>query len=371
MLSKPEKMILTAGPSISEKEISYVMDAVKNGWNEHFNDYVEKFEHEFAKYTGAKYAVTTSGGTWAFLLACAACGIGKGDEVIFPDLAYFSVTDVVVQLGAKPVFVDVEKESWCIDPQKIKKAITKKTKAIAPVNMYGNMPLMYEILDIAQKHNLYIIEDSCPALGSTYLGKHAGTFGDFGCFSFQGAKIATAGGLGGMLITDNEKLFETAKYFNRQGESYSRKFFQTQHGYCFDMTNMQAAMGLAQLERIEEFVEKKRQINVWYKEYLGNIEGITLNSEKEGERSNKWMSSIVLNGEFPINRDELRIKLKEEKIDTRPFFYPVCVFPMYKAVNNPISQMLSKNGMNLPSGVHRTKEEIEYICYQIRKLLHD
>lgn len=365
---KPKKTILTAGPSITQKEIDYVLDAVRNGWNENWASYLHKFEFFFAQYIGVKYAIVTSGGTGALHLALASLGIGPGDEVIIPEVTYFACSDVVMFLGAKPIFVDILKDTWCIDPEKIEKAITKKTKAIMPVHIYGNPAEMDEVLDIAKKHNLYVVEDACPAVGSIYKGKKPGSFGDFGAFSFQGAKIM-ATGVGGMLITNNKILYEKAKYLNNHGEDPNRKFWQTSVGYTFEMSNIQAALGLAQLERIEEFVSKKRQIFEWYHNRLGKIEGISMNYERPNTKSNRWMSSIILDESFNVTRNELRVLLREKLIDTRPFFYPISMFPLFKEVNTPIAHHVGLNGINLPSGVNLTKEEIDYVATQIKSIL--
>lgn len=364
---KPEKLILTAGPSISKKEIKYVLDAVTNGWNNHWNDYIEKFEKKFAEYIGVKYALATSGGTGALQLALASLNIGKGDEVILPDLTYFACSDVVKLSGGIPVFADVLKNTWCIDPKKIESAITKKTKAIMPVHLYGNLCEMDKILKIAKKHKLFIIEDACPSIGSMYKGKSAGSFGDFGAFSFQGAKIMVTG-TGGMLVTNDKHLFEKAKYLNNHGEDPKKKFWQSSIGYSTEMSNIQAALGLAQLERIEKLVAKKRQILLWYKNILKDIPDISMNYEQENVRSNVWMTSIILNNK-KIKRDELIKKLKEKLIDSRPFFHPISMFPMYKKQNNPVAYYIGLNGINLPSGFNLRKEEVEYVAITLKELL--
>lgn len=366
---EPKKLILTAGPSIGKNEIKYVLDAARNGWNTHYADYVHRFEAKFAAYIGVKYAISTCGGTGALHLALASLGIGPGDEVILPEITYFSCSDIVVLLGAKPVFVDLLKDTWCIDPNKIEKAITKKTKAIMPVHIYGNPADMDEIIKIARKHNLKIVEDACPAVGSVYKGKRPGSFGDFGAFSFQGAKIMVTG-FGGMLVTNDKRLYEKAMYLNGHGEEPSKKFWQTSVGYSFEMTNLQAAFGLAQLERIEEFVNKKRQIFDWYYDRLKDIEGISFNYERPRTKSNRWMSSIILDKNFGISREELRKRLKEKLIDTRPFFYPISMFPMYKEQDTPIAHHLGFNGINLPSGLNLTEKEVDYISSVIKEELN-
>lgn len=368
-MHKPRKLILTAGPSISKKEIKYVTDAVVNGWNFHMFDYKDKLENKFAEYMGTKYAMGTSGATGAMQLALACLDIKAGDEVILPDLCFYAASDVVVHRGAKPVFVDVLPDTWCIDPQKIKSAITKKTKAIMPVYMYGNLCEMDEIVEIAKRNNLHIIEDAAPALGSIYHGKKPGTFGDFGAYSFQGAKIAVSG-IGGMLITNNKKYFDKVLMLNAHGQDPKRKFWQVQVAYSFHMSNIQAALALAQLERIAEFVKKKNIIFNWYKKRLEKIEGLSMNVQRPNMRSNKWMSSIVLDKKFRYSRDQLIGKLREYLIDARPFFYPVSMFPMYKEKNTPVAHHLGLNGINLPSGVNLKKAQVDYISDTMILLLN-
>lgn len=370
-MKKPKELILTAGPSISKKEIRYVDDAVKNGWNLHMFDYKEKLEKKFSKYIGAKYAMGTSGATGAMQLALAALKIKPGDEVILPDLCFYAASDVVIHMGAKPVFVDILPETWCIDPQKVKGAITKKTKAIMPVYMYGNLCEMDEIRRLANKYDLYVVEDAAPALGSKYKNKKPGTVGEFGAYSFQGAKIAISG-IGGMLVTSNKKLFERAIILNNHGQDPNRKFFQIEFGYSFHMSNLQASLALAQLERIEEFVLKKNAIFTRYKKNLSGLEGITMNFDQPYARSNKWMSSIVLNRKirkFSITRDKLIAELRKEMVDSRPFFYPVSMFPMYKEADTPVAHEIALNGINLPSGVNLTIEQVDYISSILVKLL--
>jgi perosamine synthetase len=366
---KPTKTILTAGPWISKTEIAYVNDAVQNGWNEHAFDYIEKFEKEFAKYIGVKYAISTSGGTGALWLGLATLGVGRGDEVILPDMTCPACSDVIVLTGAKPVFADIRKDTWCIDAKSIEKNITKRTKAIMPVHSYGNPAEMDEIGRIAKRHHLFIIEDACPAVGSLYQGKHPGSMGDFGAFSFQGAKIMVTG-VGGMLVTNNIKLYEKADYLNMHGSAKTdKKFWQTAIGYEFKMSNLQAAFGLAQLTRIEKFVVKKRKIFDWYYKRLNSIEGISMNIELTNTRSNRWMSSIILDKDFGITRDELRLKLMEKKIDTRPFFFPISMFPMFKDAKTPVSHHVGLDGINLPSGLMLTEAEVDYIARTVRKIL--
>lgn len=367
-MRRSKKIILTGGPSITQKEIKYVIDALKNGWNEKSYFYLRKFESAFAKFIGVKYARATSGGTGALWLGLAALGIGPGDEVILPELTYFACSNVITLLGAKPVFVDILKDTWCINPEKIKKAITNKTKVIMPVHIYGNPADMDEIMEIARTHNLYVVEDACPAVGTVYKGRKPGSFGDVGAFSFQGAKIMVSG-FGGMIVTNDQKLFKKILYLNNHGEDLTRKFWQTSAGYSFEMSNISCALALAQLERIDQLVAKKRKIFEWYYIRLKDVDGISLNYERPGTMSNRWMPSIILDHDFGVKRDEFMFRLRKFNIDTRPFFYPISMFPLYKEQATPIAHHVGLNGINLPSGYLRTEKDIDYICKVIKKLL--
>lgn len=371
---KPDKLILTAGPSISKREITYVLDAVKNGWNFHYRDYIEKFEQAFANYIGVKYALAVSSGTAALHLAIIGCGISKGDEVILPEITFVSCANVVKYVEATPVFVDVEEDTWCIDPTSIRKSITKKTKAIMPVHIYGHPANMGEINKIAKEYNLYVIEDACPSIGSEYKGKKTGSLGDTAAFSFQGAKTMVTGE-GGMLVTDNLKIYERARYYGNHAKDPNKQFWHKHVGYMYRLSNLQAALGLAQLERVDSFVEKKRIIFSWYKEKLKGVKGILLNTEKEWAKNNYWMTSIVLDKSIKIKRDNLIRQLKMQNVDTRPFFYPISMFPMYNGKlyrhhGNPVSYWVGLNGINLPSGVMLRKEEVDYVSSKVIEILH-
>lgn len=361
-------MILTAGPSITQKEIDYVTDAITNGHDEHWGDYIKKFEKAFAQYIGVKHALSTSSCTGALHLSLVALGIGEGDEVIVPDLSWIATASCVKYVGAEPVFADVLKDSWCISPASIRERITEKTKAIIPVHLYGQPANMVDIIKIAKEFNLKIIEDAAPSLGAEYCNRKTGTFGDVGCFSFQGAKLLSTGE-GGMLVTDNDELFDKVKHFAEHGRSGSG-FDISDIGYKYKMSNLQAAWGLAQLERIGELVAKRIEIFEWYYDELNNIEGVQLNKLSTYlESPLYWMTSIVLSGDFGISRDGLMDALKRKNIDTRPFFPPISSFRMFKNAINPETIRLSENGINLPSGHKRTHEDIVYICDCIKDIL--
>ncbi len=372
-IDKPDKLVLTAGPSITERERTYVEDAVLNGWNFNMDDYVVKFEKTLANYVGVKHCLGLTKGTHALHLALALFNIKPGDEVIIPDMTYVACSNVVEYTGAKPVFVDIDPVTWCIDPDAIKKAITPKTRAIMPVWMYGSSPRMEEIMDIANKHNLLVVEDSCPALGTIYKNKKAGTWGHIGTFSFQGAKIAVMGE-GGALVTNSQEWDERARSLYDHGKDSKKQFWHNEIGFMYELSNLQAALGLAQVERIEELVAKKRQIFQWYWQRLSDLPRnlITMNYEHKNSRVNCWMTSIILGKKSPLQRDELRRALKERNIDTRQFFYPISMLPMYAGkikVNNPNAYYVSLNGINLPSGVMLTEEQVDYIARNVKELL--
>lgn len=365
---KPDKMILTAGPSISQKEVKYVLDAVKNGWNFNYRDYLNKFEKAFADYIGVKYAWSTSSGTAALHVALLALDLKKGDEVILPEIGFVAAANAISYLGAKPVFVDVEKDTWCLDPNLIEKKITKKTKAIMPVHIYGSLTDMDPITKLAKQYDLKVIEDACPSVGSTYKGKKTGSLGDIAAFSFQGAKILVTGE-GGMVVTNDANLYEKARYWGDHAKDKNKAFWNTDVGYMYRMANLLGALGLAQLERIETLIKKKRRIYNWYKKRLGTIEGISMNVEREGTRNIYWMSSIVLDKDFGMTREQLMSKLKDKLVDTRPFFYPMSMMPMWKEEDTPIAHHVGTHGINLPSGVNLTEEQVDYVAHTIKGIL--
>lgn len=365
-----KKMILTAGPSITQKEVDYVLDAVKSGWNENWDNYLKKFEKSFANFIDVRYAVATSSCTGAMHLALLSLGIKEGDEVILPDLGWVATASAIKYIGAEPILVDVLEDTWCIDPECIKKAVTKKTKAIMPVHLYGHLCEMEQINEIAKEYGLFVIEDAAQSIGSLYNNKRPGALGDIGCFSFQGAKIMVTGE-GGMLVTNNQEWYEKAKFYNNHGRDPKGSFWIFEVGYKYKMSNLQAALGLAQLERVNEFVEKKRLIYKWYQERLSDIAGIKLNIETPNVKNNYWMTSIVLGRDFGVTRDELMRILKEKyNVDTRTFYYPISEFkPFNKQFENKNSKALAINGINLPSGHNLSEEDIDWVAKSIRQIL--
>lgn len=364
---KPDKMILTAGPSVTDLEMKYVMDAVAHGWNENGGSYLRRFEESFADLIGTKYTMSTSSCTGAMHLSLLALGIGAGDEVLVPELTWVATASTVKYVGAIPIFVDVDKHTWTMDPEKARAAVTPQSRAIMPVHLYGHPAKMDDIMALAKEFNLKVLEDAAPAIGAEFNGQRVGTFGDLGAFSFQGAKMVVTGE-GGMLVTDNEDLLARARKYGDHGRSteLGKKFWIDDVGYKYKMSNMQAAFGLAQIERIDELVYKKRQIFNWYNRRLEDIAGLQLNKEASWAKSIYWMSSIYMEGQFPASRDELIAKLKEDMIDTRPVFPRISQYPMWPDCDSPVADHIGNNSINLPSGHQLTEEDVDYICGRIR-----
>jgi perosamine synthetase len=365
------ELILTAGPSISAKEVVYSFDAAKNGWGREWSKYLNQFETKFSKYVGATHALATSSCTGALQIALMALGIGTGDEVIVPDETWVATANAVRYVGATPIFADVERDTWNIDANSIESLITSQTKAIIAVHMYGHPARMDRIVALAQKHQLRLIEDAAPAIGAEWNNQRCGSFGDFAAFSFQGAKLLVTGE-GGMLVTSNDELYAKAKKIWDQGRNPERAFWIDEDGVKFKMSNIQAALGLAQLERANELIEMKRRIFRWYEEGLNGFPHVRLNKEVQGARSIYWMTSIILEETAPISRDSLIAQLRRKNIDTRPVFPAISQYPIWplKQEPKPTAKLIGERALNLPSGVCLTKGDVDYICRMIIELLN-
>lgn len=363
-------LISTAGPSISAKEATYAFDAALHGWNSNWNRYLTQFEENFARYVGTRYAIATTSCTGALQIALMALDIGPGDEVIVPDMTWVATANAVKYVGATPVFADIEADTWNLDAASFESLITPRTKAVIPVHLYGHPARMTAIMEVARKHGLKVVEDAAPAIGAEWNGQRCGSFGDFAAFSFQGAKLLVTGE-GGMLVTNDEALYQRAYKVWDQGRNPSKIFWIDEDGVKFKMSNVQAALGLAQLERADEQIEMKRRIARWYKEGLAGIPNVSLNQEAAGARSIFWMSSLVLEDGAPIGREALRKKLKELNIDTRPVFPAISQYPIWstRQAPNPTALRIGERAMNLPSGVCLTRDEVAYVCDTLRKLL--
>jgi perosamine synthetase len=357
------KKISFAGPSITQKEIDYVVDATKNGWYETYDMHTKKLEKTVADYLGVKYTIATHCCTQALHLATASSGLKSGDEVICTDFSWVATAYAISYTGAKPIFVDIDPDSWCIDPNAIKKAITDKTKAIMLVHTFGHPAQMDEIMEIANEYDLRVIEDAAPALGAEFKGKKVGTFGDCACFSFQGAKM-TVSGEGGIIVTNNEELYKKGLLLASMGRTDSQAtFWSDMIGYQYTIANLTAALALAQVERIEELIAKKRQIFDWYYERLKDVPGIKIIKEKKDCKSNYCYPSILLGDEITILRDEVLEKLKALNIHCRPGFPRMSRFPVFEQqFPNPVAEKVEKKGISLASAANLTEEDIYFVC---------
>ena len=361
-----QDFIPIAEPLFTGNELKYVTDCIRSGWISSIGAYVPRFEEEFARFCGQRYGVATSSGTTALHLALATLGIGPGDEVIVPALTFVATANCVVYTGARPVFVDSERQTWNMNPDSVVSKITDKTKAIIPVHLYGHPVDMDPILELSRKHSIYVIEDAAEAHGAEYKGKKVGSLGDISCFSFYGNKIITTGE-GGMLITNDGEIAEKARMLRDHCMSKEKRYWHSSIGYNYRMTNLQAAVGMAQMERIEEFIAIKRRNAQLYNALLAKVPGITLPPEQLWAKNIYWMYSILVEENFGLSHDELMFRFKENGIDSRPFFYPIHTMPPYKSGESyPITEELSRKGINLPSAVTLSIEQIEKICLIIR-----
>ncbi len=352
--------IYTAGTTVGPKEKKYVLDAVsKMGDAKRFKNYVYRFEETFAKKIGVKHAFAVVNGTAALHLGLLAIGIGKGDEVILPDMTYVACANVIRYTGATPVFADIDPISWCLSPKSVKERITKRTKAIMPVWMYGSVPDMWQL----KSFGIPVIEDSCPAYGSYYGKQHAGTIGKVGAFSFQGAKVLSTGE-GGMLVTDDDKINAKARKLADMGVT-ATEFWHDELGYMYEMAPILAAVGLGQLSHADEMVARKKEIFKRYYDALSS--DYQMNDYGYNSHPNFWMSSIITKDHEV--RNHLREYLKKYHIDTRPFFFPISMFKMYgKKWNNPVSYEIGLHGINLPSRVDLTNKEVDFVIKKIMEV---
>jgi perosamine synthetase len=366
-----------AGPWITQKEIDYVADATATGWYKNAAHYNTRFEQAFAEYLGVRHAVTLPSCTSAIHLSLAALNVGPGDEVIVPDATWIASSAPISYVGAKPIFADIDADTWCLSAESFETCITPKTRAVIPVDLYGNMPDMNAIRKIADAHSIAIVEDAAEAIGSEYRGRRAGVFGDTGTFSFHGSKTLTTGE-GGMLVTDSDDLHARVQVLRDHGRSPGdRMFYNTEVAYRYKMSAMQAALGLAQLERIDELIRKKRQIFDWYREELSGLNGVRMNHEPKGIKNSYWMVTIVLDESYRLDKQTLMHRLRERGIDSRPFFFPLSNIPAYRHTEqaragrerNRVAYAVSRAAINLPSALSLEQDDVRTICREVKAIL--
>jgi perosamine synthetase len=391
-------MIPVNEPLIAKNALEYVSECIKTGWISSGGSYIKKFEADFARYLGVKHAITTTSGTASLHLAIASLGIGQGDEVIIPALTMIAVPYAVLYTGATPWLVDADPEMFNIDPDKvhdfiknqcryskkekilINKTTTKRVKGIIPVHLYGHPCPLKDIMTIAREYNLFVIEDAAEAHGALIYQENdkkpaffAGTIGDIGCFSFYANKIITTGE-GGMAVTNNDQIAEKARSLKDLAHSPQKRFLHTDIAFNYRMTNLQAAVGVAQLEEIDTFIEIKRKMAASYKTLLEDVEGLTLPVEKIWAKNVYWMYTVLVEREFGLSRDELMRRLREDGVDTRTFFIPVHRQPIFqklkyfKSLSFPVAEEVSRKGLYLPSGLALTDDQIEQTCRVIQDI---
>jgi perosamine synthetase len=376
MFVSPEP-IPVAGPSITEREAELAADAARNAWGPEHYAFNARFERMFAGYVGTRFAVSLPHATAGLHLSLAALGIGPGDEVIAPDVTWIASVAPIVYVGAEPVLVDILPDTWCLDPAAVEAAIGPKTRAILGVDLYGSMCDWDALADIADRHGLHLIEDAAEALGSEYRGRRAGRLGRTGVFSFHGSKTV-ATGEGGMLVTDDEALLARVQALRDHGRPPGdRLFLNDEVAFKYKMNGVTAALGIAQMERIDELVAYKRAIFGWYAEQLSDLQGVTLNAEPEATLNSYWMVTAVVDPDYGQDKFQLMDAMKRRNIDTRPFFSPLSTLKAFTGRNeatrfvrpDAAGARIARTGLNLPSGYNMTEARVDIVCRAFREAL--
>jgi perosamine synthetase len=381
-VTKPARELLVAGPSITEHEIEYVRDAVTRAWHGNANEFHERFETAFAAYVRRRHAIALPSCTSALHLALLSLGIGPGDEVVLPDTTWIASAAPVIYVGATPVFADVDSTRWCLDVQSVEASLTERTRAVIAVDLYGSMPDFTPLERLLAERDIPLIEDAAEAIGSAIGDMRAGSFGVAAAFSFHGSKTVTTGE-GGMLVTDDGGLQRRALFLRDHGRNPGDTSFRsTEVAYKYRMSSMQAALGLAQIERVEELVATKRAIFSWYHDAitagpLGERGVVTLNAEPPGTTNSYWMVTAILSPELGRTKDEVMPQLRQQGVHTRPFFDPLSSLEPFRdsaegraaAARNAVSYRLAPYGINLPSGLSLTQDDVRYVCERLAETL--
>jgi len=374
-------MIPVNEPLLTGREKEYLAQCIDTGWISSDGPFVKEFEDKFSEFIGVKHGVAVCNGTAALEAALYGIGIDKGDEVIMPSFTIISCAIAVLRLGAKPVLVDIEPETWTMDVSQIESRITSKTKAIMPVHIYGHPVDMDPVFELAEKYDLKIVEDAAEAHGAQYFSKvkgnkwlKCGSMGDVAAFSFYANKIITTGE-GGMVVTDDQEIAQRVESYRNLCFRPEKRFYHTELGYNFRMTNLQAAIGVAQLERVEEFISIKRTLGEYYRQKLSNIPGLRFQIEKPFAKSVYWMYSIELDEATGIDAEMMMAKLGEKSIGTRPFFMGLHAQPVFndmgffKDETYPYTEGAYKQGLYLPSGLTLTRSQIDTVCDEIDEIM--
>lgn len=357
-------------PSITEREVAYATDAAANGWGERCYEYIQRFETLFRQHLGVPHAIATSSCTGALHMGLAALGVGPGDEVILADSNWIASAAPITYLGARPVFVDILADSWCIDPARAEAAITPATRAILAVHLYGNLCDMDRLLAIGERHGIPVIEDAAEAIGSVYHGQRAGSMGRFGAFSFHGTKTLTTGE-GGMFVTHDAELYERVLTLSNHGRArgQTKQFWPDMVGFKYKLSNIQAAIGCAQVERIDELIARKRAIFAHYRARLGGLPGVSLNPEPAGTSIGAWMPTVVFAPDTGVTREALQAAFARENIDARVFFHPLSSLPMFDPrPENRIAWDIPARAINLPSYHDMSDGDLDRVCRVLERL---
>ena len=363
------KIIFLDAPNVGALEKEYLSKAIDTNFISTIGPLVPQFEEQFARYLGVKKAVSTQSGTAALHMALYELGIGRGDEVIVPALTFIASVNPISYVGAKPIFVDVDLETWTMIPEDIEKKISKKTKAILVVHLYGNPCVMDTIMKIARKHDLFVIEDATESLGAKYQGKYTGTIGDVGCFSFNGNKTITTGG-GGMIVGKDSKRLEHIKFLVNQGRDETRGYFHPEVGFNYRMTNLEAALGLAQIKRLDEFLMKKKKFCEMYTQELHDVKSVSFQKEYPQGKSACWLTCVQFGKNIDV--DKIRQRLNERNIQARRIFMPVVAFPPYRGKrmsDYKNSYQIFDRGLCLPSSTLNTLNDIEHVCAALKEVI--
>jgi len=371
MISKRSHLIPISNILLSDAEENYVLDAVRSTWISSLGKYVDDFENKFSTYTGVKHAVSVSNGTVALHLALKALDIGRGDEVIVPSLTFAATVNAVLHAGATPILIDSMQNHWNMDPAAIEKAMSPATKAIIPVHLYGHPCDMQNILTISKTNNIFIVEDAAEAHGAECLNKKVGGLGHIGCFSFYGNKVITTGE-GGICTTNDPELNDRMRKLRDHGMSKSRRYWHEEVGFNYRLTNLNAAVGVAQLEQVEYILARRSHLAMLYENGIQGIKGLaTLPVSPYGKKID-WLFCVFVDESFPFNRDMLILKLKEYNIDARPTFYPVHIMPPYRNLKRigdlPNSSKFGLTGINLPLYPSLNDNDVEYIVSVLEEL---
>jgi perosamine synthetase len=370
-------------PLLRDREEELVLKCLRSGWISSAGGFIESFEQGWADYCGRRYGIAVSNGTAALQLALACIGLKPGDEVILPSFTIISCALAVIYNGGVPVLVDCDPRTWCMDVDQVKRKITQKTRAIMPVHIYGHPVDMDPLIDLAKAHNLAVVEDAAEAHGAEYLSRRnasasawrrCGSFGDMSCFSFYANKLVSTGE-GGMALTDDPELAERARSFRNLCFQPDRRFYHEELGFNFRLTNLQAALGVAQLERMEQIVACKRSMGQTYNLLLKDIDRLKLPAEEPWAKSVYWMYGVVLLDKAGMDANELAQRLKERGVETRPFFLGMHEQPVLKKrglfmdENYPVTERLARRGLYLPSGLALTEEQLKQVSGALHEVL--